>query len=117
MVALLHDTVEDTDITVASLKEEGFPKEVTDAISLLTHDKTVPYMEYITKIKSNEIATKVKIADLRHNMDVTRNPGEPNTKLELYSKALSYLEKPLRTKRVKSGEANREMIHDVRNPF
>ncbi len=93
VVALLHDTVEDTDITLAYLEREGFPKDVTDAISLLTHDKNVPYMEYITKIKSNEIAAKVKIADLRHNMDVTRNPGEPNTKLELYSKALSYLEK------------------------
>jgi hypothetical protein len=50
----------------------GFPKEVTDALELLTHDPEVPYMDYVAKIAENPIAKAVKIADLRHNSDLTR---------------------------------------------
>lgn len=70
-VALLHDTVEDTDVTMEALREL-FPKDVADAIERLTHDKHVPYMEYIKKINEDPIAKKVKLADLKHNMDVHR---------------------------------------------
>lgn len=70
--ALLHDVVEDTDTTFENLLEMGFPNEVVDVIKLLTHEESVPYMEYVRKISENPIATKVKIADLRHNSDNTR---------------------------------------------
>ena len=70
--ALLHDVVEDSDITLDYLKAEGFPPEVIDALALLTHDDKVPYLDYIKKISSNPIATKVKIADLEHNIDLSR---------------------------------------------
>lgn len=70
--ALLHDVVEDTDITFDNLLEMGFPIEVVDIIKLLTHDKVVPYMDYVKRISFNKIATKVKIADLMHNSDLTR---------------------------------------------
>lgn len=92
--ALLHDTVEDTDITIDYLRDEGFPEEVTDAVDILTHKENIPYMEYINKIKTNAIARKVKIADLRHNMDSTRT-GTPVAKLSLYKEALSLLEESL----------------------
>ena len=85
-VALLHDVVEDTDITLDDLKKEGFPKEVTDAIVLMTHDDDVPYLEYVAKIKRNPIATSVKLADLKHNSDLTRLD-------EVDSKALERVEK------------------------
>ena len=85
-VALLHDVVEDTDITLDDLKKEGFPKEVTDAIALMTHDDDVPYLEYVAKIKKNPIATSVKLADLKHNSDLTRLD-------EVDSKALERVEK------------------------
>ena len=62
-VALLHDVVEDTDITLDDLASEGFPAEVIDALALMTHDDNVPYMDYVRKIKTNPIATKVKLAD------------------------------------------------------
>lgn len=71
-VALLHDVVEDTEMTIDDLTEQGFPREVTEALLLMTHDDSVPYMDYIKKIKTNSLATKVKLADLEHNSDLTR---------------------------------------------
>lgn len=70
-VALLHDVVEDTDITIEQL-EEVFPKEVTEALKLLTHDDNTDYFEYIRAIKSNPVARTVKMADLQHNSDQSR---------------------------------------------
>ena len=71
-VALLHDVVEDTDYTIEDIIAMGFPKSVTDALALMTHDDTTPYMDYVAKIKSNPIAKAVKLADLRHNSDTSR---------------------------------------------
>lgn len=70
--ALLHDVVEDTDLTLADLAEMGFPTEVTEVLALLTHDPAVPYMDYVKEISTHPVATKVKIADLTHNSDLTR---------------------------------------------
>ncbi len=71
-VALLHDVVEDTDITFEDITSMGFPAEVTDALKLLTHDDAVEYMDYVAKIKHNPIAKAVKLADLSHNSDTSR---------------------------------------------
>lgn len=73
-VALLHDVVEDTDITLEELKKE-FPEEVTDAVALLTHDKNVNYFDYVRALKENPVAKKVKLADLNHNSDESRLVG------------------------------------------
>ena len=72
IVALLHDIVEDTDYTLQDLKALGFPSNVIDALALMTHDPKVPYMEYVKGISANPLATKVKLADLRHNSDLSR---------------------------------------------
>lgn len=71
-VALLHDVVEDTNITFEQLEEEGFSEDIITALNLLTHKKSVPYMDYIKEIKTNSIAIAVKLADLIHNSDLTR---------------------------------------------
>lgn len=71
-VALLHDVVEDTDYTIGDLIAMGFPKPVTDALALMTHDENVPYLDYVSKLKDNPIARQVKLADLKHNSDLTR---------------------------------------------
>ena len=73
-VALLHDTVEDTDVTIEDLCKE-FPCEVTDAIKLMTHSDGTDYFEYVRAIKDNPIAKKVKLADLAHNSDQSRCIG------------------------------------------
>ena len=72
IVALLHDVVEDTSYTLQDLREMGFDQDILDALALMTHDKNVPYMDYVAKIKDNDIARTVKLADLRHNSDLTR---------------------------------------------
>ena len=71
-VALLHDVVEDTAVTFADLEKE-FPAEVIEALRLLTHEEGVDYFDYVRKIKTNPIATCVKLADLTHNSDESRN--------------------------------------------
>ncbi|MBQ1413539.1 MAG: HD domain-containing protein [Clostridia bacterium] len=72
IVALLHDVVEDTDYTLEQIRAMGFSEEVCQALDLMTHREGVPYMDYIRAIRRNPLATKVKLADLRHNSDITR---------------------------------------------
>ncbi len=93
-VALLHDVVEDTDITLNDLILCGFPEEVSDALEMMTHDDSVPYLDYVRKLKSNVIAKKVKLADLNHNSDLSRLDVVDNAALERvekYKKAIDIL--------------------------
>ena len=95
IVALLHDVAEDTAITVDELREK-IPLTDTEvhALELLTHDEKIPYLEYVTRIKANELARTVKIADLRHNSDLTRikNPAPKDfARVEKYRAALKIL--------------------------
>lgn len=93
-VALLHDVVEDTDMTIEHLSILGFPEEVIKALELLTHNEEVDYFDYIKKIGTNEIATDVKIADLEHNSDLTRLNEITEwdlERVEKYRKSIEYL--------------------------
>lgn len=72
VTALLHDVVEDTDYTLDDLCKMGFGDRVIAALDLLTHREEVPYMEYVAAIGKNPIARAVKLADLRHNSDLSR---------------------------------------------
>lgn len=95
IIALLHDTIEDTDITFDDLRKEGFGEDIIASLKLLTHEKSVPYIEYVKKIKSDKYATEVKKADLRHNSDLSRLTiiTEKDLKrVEKYKKALEILE-------------------------
>ncbi len=96
IVALLHDIVEDTPYTISDLESEGFDKAVLDAIALMTHEDGVDYMDYVAKIKENPIAKAVKLADLRHNSDLTRLDTIDEKALkrrENYLKAIELLQK------------------------
>lgn len=96
VVALLHDVVEDTDYTLDDLRKMGFEEIVVEALALLTHDDDTPYMDYVRNIKGNAIATAVKLADLRHNSDLTRVEVVDQKVLarrEKYLKAIALLEK------------------------
>ena len=95
-VALLHDVVEDTDITFEQLVREGFPDDIIEALKLLTHDDSIQYMDYVKEIKSNPIAAAVKLADLKHNSDLTRLDvidEKAINRAEKYKKAIRLLSK------------------------
>lgn len=72
IVALLHDVVEDSEMTLVGLAKEGFPKKILKAVELLTKTESKPYKDYIEEIKQNELARVVKVADLKDNMNITR---------------------------------------------
>lgn len=94
-VALLHDTIEDTNITFNDLINEGFNTNVINALKLLTHNDNSDYMDYVKRIKTNPLATKVKLADLKHNSDLTRldlSIDKMPPKYDLYLKAIKFLE-------------------------
>lgn len=70
-VALLHDVVEDTPVTLEEIQRE-FPSEIAEAVALLTHDPSTDYFAYVRRLKANPLARKVKLADLMHNTDQAR---------------------------------------------
>jgi len=92
--ALLHDVVEDTDITLDDLRNEGFPEDILSAIFHMTHKDLTPYLDYVRAMRSDPIASKVKLADLKHNSTLERldHPSEKDLKRrEKYLKAIEIL--------------------------
>ena len=76
ITAVLHDVLEDSAYTAEELRSLGFSEEVLRALELLTHEKgETSYQEYIAALKSNPLAVRVKLADLEHNMDISRLPA------------------------------------------
>lgn len=74
VVALLHDVLEDTEVTAEQMAEAGLPQEVIDVLRVMTKPKGADYMEYIQRVKGNPTARLVKWADLQHNQDRSRLP-------------------------------------------
>ena len=72
IVALLHDVVEDSHITIQQLRDEKFSKKIVAAVSLLTKKEKQHYADYISAIKKNPLATKVKLTDLKDNLNISR---------------------------------------------
>ena len=73
IVAILHDVVEDTDWTFDALRNEGFSETVIEALETVTkQSEDEDYEDFIKRSLQNDIGRKVKIADLRENLDVTR---------------------------------------------
>lgn len=71
VVALLHDVIEDSDITLEILSKY-FNDDIIAALRVLTKKENDDYVMYIKRVKTNKLATKVKIKDLEHNRDLTR---------------------------------------------
>lgn len=71
VVAILHDVFEDSKIKRSDI-ENLFSEEVLNTVELLTRKPGVDYFDYIKEICKNKVARKVKLADLEHNMDITR---------------------------------------------
>lgn len=93
-VALLHDVLEDSDITAAYLLAYGLPNEVVTAVQTLTKKKGQSYQDYLEKVKSNNLARVVKLADLKHNSDLSRLKSVSDTdreRVKKYKNAIRYL--------------------------
>ena len=71
VVAWLHDVVEDTDFTLGDIERE-FGPETAAAVNAITHRKDEPWADYLMRVKSNEVARTVKIADLIDNSNLSR---------------------------------------------
>lgn len=92
--ALLHDVIEDTDVTAEFLQKEGISKEVIDVVNLLTKRKEEEYMDYLERIKLSKVAVKIKLADLRHNSDGSRLEEvkeKDRIRIEKYQEAIKRL--------------------------
>jgi len=98
IIAVLHDVIEDTTITYQDLRDQGLRSELVNHIVTLTRLKGENYDEYINRICYDELAMRVKLADLEDNMDISRikNPTQKDyNRVEKYSKAKEKLENKL----------------------
>lgn len=94
IVALLHDTIEDTNITPEYLLSEGFPRNIVDAILSVTRNEEESYEDFVKRSYLNPIGRQVKIHDLEDNMDITRLEQiteKDLSRLNKYLKAYRYL--------------------------
>lgn len=95
IVAVLHDVIEDTDLTIDQLQEAGFPQPILVAINALTHQPGETYKQYINRVAQNQLATVVKLADLTENMKLSRIPlptEKDQQRLKRYQKAYQRLQ-------------------------
>ncbi|REL26622.1 HD domain-containing protein [Thalassotalea euphylliae] len=93
-IAVMHDVVEDSDVTVEELRIKGFSNLVIDAIDCLTKRPGENYEHFIHRIMGNELATKVKIEDIKDNLNITRLKSLNNkdvARIEKYHRALNLL--------------------------
>jgi hypothetical protein len=72
IVAVLHDVVEDTAVTIEDLRREGFSDEVLTAVVCVTHRRDEPYADYVVRCKTHPLARQVKLADLVDNSRLDR---------------------------------------------
>lgn len=92
VVALLHDVIEDSDMSLEDLSI--FDKDIIEAVIAITRREDQSREDYIKQVCSNEIARKVKIADLANNMDLSRIENitqKDLDRIERYKKELEYL--------------------------
>lgn len=72
VVAVLHDTIEDSEMTLEDLANHGFSELILDALDCLSKRKNEEYEGFIKRILPNELARKIKIEDIKDNLDLTR---------------------------------------------
>lgn len=81
IVGILHDTVEDTGVTLEFLKELEFSADIISAVDAITKRKEESYIDYILRVKNNNLARIVKLADLEDNLNGAK--GNMRGKYEL----------------------------------
>ncbi len=98
IVGVLHDTIEDTELTLDTLREKGFSQPILSALDAITKRSGESYEDYLQRVMADRLALKVKIADMTDNMDMSRIPhptGKDYKRLEKYKKTLPRLQQAL----------------------
>ncbi len=98
IVGVLHDAVEDSELTLEDLKVAGFSDVIIEAIAAITKLEGEKRKDYLQRVMSNKIALRVKIADMTDNMDISRisNPTEKDReRIRIYKKNIVKLQKKL----------------------
>ncbi|MDO6227807.1 HD domain-containing protein [Streptococcus infantis] len=93
-VALLHDVIEDSPVSAEGLLQAGLPETVVTAVQVLTKKKEQDYQTYLETVKKNPLARVVKLADLKHNSDLSRLSSiteKDRERLKKYKKAIDFL--------------------------
>ena len=93
-VALLHDVIEDSPVSAEELLQAGLPETVVTAVQVLTKKKEQDYQTYLETVKKNPLARVVKLADLKHNSDLSRLSSiteKDRERLKKYKKAIDFL--------------------------
>ncbi|MFZ5938439.1 GTP pyrophosphokinase [Pseudomonas putida] len=95
IVAVLHDVIEDTSLTLSDLAREGFPLKILAALLALSRNKGESYQDFVVRLGSDPLARTVKLADLADNSDLSRIavPGPADlARLARYREASAYLQ-------------------------
>ena len=98
IVAVLHDAVEDSDLTIEDLKAAGFNEVIVEAIAAITKQEGEKRKDYLKRVMNNSLALKVKIADMSDNADISRIPNPTDKDKErtrIYKKNILRLRKKL----------------------
>ena len=88
IIGILHDLIEDTPWTLEDLRNEGFDEDIISALSFVTKKESEEYDVFISRIKTNPLAIRVKINDLEDNLDVRRLPEITEKDLKRMNKYL-----------------------------
>ncbi|MCL7422415.1 MAG: GTP pyrophosphokinase [Methylobacter sp.] len=96
IVAVLHDVIEDSEISLDDLKRLGFSTTIIEAIDCLTKRNGETYEEFISRVSLNDLARNIKIEDIKDNMDLTRIDSINDidlARVKKYHRALKFLSK------------------------
>lgn len=91
IVAVMHDVIEDSDFSLQDLKNQGFSDEIIEAIDCLTKRDSEDYKDFILRVSMNRLARRVKIEDIKDNLDLDRLEEVTNKDLKRIKKYHSAL--------------------------
>jgi (p)ppGpp synthase/HD superfamily hydrolase len=110
IAALLHDVVEDSDVTLKDLRAAGIGEDVITAVKCLTKIKDEKLTDYYNRVALNDIATEVKFADMRHNSDRSRFPKDRQKEAEENNQR--YFERAKELSRIAGKERSKSLMTD-----
>ena len=91
IIAVLHDVIEKSNISLADLKNKGFDQNIISSIDSLSRRKSESYVDYIGRLMQNRISVKIKLLDLADNIKMhseNNNNGIYDAKIKQYKNAL-----------------------------